>query len=84
MSFFYDDPSLAEDRAPFEGLFDEQLPLPIQPRPLVETIVKRDGRIEIYDARQIVNAIREAARSIGRSDIYLWRVPASQPEEGTR
>ncbi len=67
MSFFYDDPSLAEDRPLFEGLFEAQLPLPIQPRPLVETIVKRDGRVELYDARQIVHAIREAARSIGDS-----------------
>lgn len=26
----------------------------------------------------------EAARSIGRNDIYLWRVPASKPEDATR
>lgn len=54
-----------------EGVFDDQLSLPlpsIRAPELFSTIVKRDGRRESFDRRKIAAAIFRAAQSIGGQD----------------
>ncbi len=57
-----------------EGLFDEQLPLPLPaiaaPEPF-RTIVKRDGRKESFSKQKIALAIFKAAQQTGGQDYHL-------------
>ncbi len=57
-----------------EGLFDEQLPLPLPalaaPEPF-RTIVKRDGREESFSKQKIALAIFKAAQQAGGQDYHL-------------
>lgn len=60
-----------DDAGRREGVFDDQLSLPlpsIRAPELFSTIVKRDGRRESFDRRKIAEAIFRAAQSIGGQD----------------
>lgn len=50
-----------------EGLFDAQLSF-IEAPQTIQSLVKRDGRIETYDKSKIANAIFAAAQSMGGTD----------------
>lgn len=76
-----------------EGLFDEQLTLPLgfmpEPQPIGH-VVKRDGRREAFDKQKIAEAIYKAAESVGGEDRDLANNLASavtiylskQPRDG--
>ncbi|HPO12988.1 MAG TPA: anaerobic ribonucleoside-triphosphate reductase [Candidatus Hydrogenedentes bacterium] len=82
------------ERMEQEGLFDEQLPLPLPaiaaPEPF-RTIVKRDGREESFSKHKIALAIYKAAQQTGGQDydlaenlasavtLYLTKRLGSQP-----
>ncbi len=67
-------------REDFEGLYDAQLSLPLPfvgaPRPFT-TVVKRDGREELFDTQKIAQAIFKAAQTVGGQDFSLAESLAS-------
>ncbi|MBN4046855.1 hypothetical protein JYT90_00900, partial [bacterium AH-315-P07] len=63
-----------------QGLLDVQLSFPepfVSDRVVLDSIVKRDDRVERFDAYKIAEAIFHAARSIGGEDETLARSLAS-------
>jgi ribonucleoside-triphosphate reductase len=70
----YQDELFSPEDDDYEGLFDEQLSLPLPfvraPQPFA-TVIKRDGRKVPFDRDKIARAIFKAAQAVGGQDRHM-------------